>query len=209
MIILVDNKNFAIRTCKDDNSKLYIETLRPNWKGEMKFFSDIGYVVIMSGKEVEDYLDEENIYYVHVEKVAKENFQNFTKRMKKLVDEHVDLLLANNSSEKLIFGINEGGEVTQNINEDLVFSITRDLKTGEYFTRFDTDDLEDKGDVLDLLTDALERAEAELGPSYYGVEEGDFYDNVNFSSGKSIREVLSKLKMFIAVLIASDGEYRF
>ena len=107
MIVLVDNKNYMIRLC-DGNPEVHgFDVSFPNWRGLMKLFSDVGYTVVMCGKEVEDYLDAQGIYYIHVEHKAKENFENFKKRMNRMIQENKEYVLKNLSFGRFVWGVTE------------------------------------------------------------------------------------------------------
>lgn len=207
MIILVDNLNFAIRLCEDpeDREHIFISTELPDWQAAMKINSDIGATVVVNGKVAEDYLDAENIYYIHVEQVAKESFVKFVRRMERMIIDNEEMINMNDSSEKLIFGINKAFQTATNIMDDNIFTVTQDRKTGEYFTRFQlSPTLKKEARVAVLKLFERKFLDACLGgANYYGVEEDDFYDDINYSSGMSLREVAGKLHMFIAVLEAS------
>lgn len=203
MIILVDNKNYMIRLCKDSKTIHGFDVTYPNWKGMTRLYSDMGFTVVLNGKEAEKWLDENNIYYIHMEFVKKESFKRFSKRLSRTLKEHEELLKKNNSTEKLIFGLSTNLKETNDIHDTLLFSITRDNKTGDYFVRYSCN-LTTRDEKLNFFKEMLRRVEDKFGYNYiYGIEEEDFYRDINFSTGKSLHEVVAKLQMFIAVLEAS------
>ena len=110
MIILIDNKNFMIRLCKDEPHIHGFDVTFPNWQGWMRLLSDMGETVVVSGLEAEEYLDDNNIYYVHVEYVAKESFLKFIRRLNRLVEENKEYIETSNSFAKLVFAVARDGE---------------------------------------------------------------------------------------------------
>lgn len=143
MIILIDNKNFMIRYCKDEPNIHGFDVTFPNWQGWMKLLSDIGDTVVVSGPEAEKYLDKHNIYYVHVERVAKESFFKFERRLKRLIEENKEFIETNTSFAKLAFAVTvDGNKGTINTNNEA--AIWRYHEDSRYYVDFDVDMEEDK-----------------------------------------------------------------
>lgn len=203
MIILVDNHNYALRLCKDNKKYAYVSTTQDQWKFTMKVLSDIDVRVVVDEKEIEDYLDEHNIYYIHVEHIEKENFERFTKRMEKMIEERQHLIDTNQSTEKLIFGITRDGSTKATYKTDNVFYIIREHCNNEYSTYFELDEKLPVKERVAILKGWEKKLVEHFGEVPYGVEEDDFYMDVNFSSGKSIQELVAKFHMYIAVVEAS------
>lgn len=110
MIILIDNENYMIRLCENDPDIYGFRPSFPNWKEIVKFLSDTNHMVVLSGEEQEQWLDENNIYYVHVEKKAKENFENFKKRMYRQIEENKEFIQNSLSFGTLIYAEKVDGE---------------------------------------------------------------------------------------------------
>lgn len=140
MIILIDNKNYMIRYCQDEPEIHGFDTSFPNWQGYTKLLSDIGYTVVLSGKEAEDYLDENNIYYIHIENKAKENFVNFTKRLNKLIQENEEFLKVNTSYGKLVWGVTEQLTEDATIDTDNLVEVWRLNEDNSYHITINIDE---------------------------------------------------------------------
>lgn len=132
MIILIDNKNFMIRYCKDEPNIHGFDTTFPHWQGWMRLLSDIGETVVVSGPEAEKYLDSHNIYYVHVEAVAKESFLKFVRRLNRLVKENKEYIETSTSFGKLVFAVTASGE-KGTINTDNLLEIWRYNEDNNYY----------------------------------------------------------------------------
>ncbi len=204
MIILVDHKNYAIRLCEDeaDEQNIFISEERPTWSGEAMMLSDMGKTVVLTGDAAEEFLDDNNIYYIHVPYVAKENFENFKKRMNRMVEERRDQIDRNNSREKLVYGFDKDLNTNVTMDTDTIFKITRDLKTDEYHSTLNLPE----GNKVLMLSLVIAKCEEDFGIAMYGMEpnDSDFYDDVNFSSGKSVLELISKLKMYRAIVMQAN-----
>ena len=203
MIILADNKNYAIRLCKESETEHFIETegAPETVFGAMRLLSDICFTVVVSGTEAEEYLDENNIFYVHIETIKKENFERWTKRLSKLIEEEQELIEATNTSEKLIFALTEDME-RGTFKTNNILEVTRDLKTDEYFVTLNLEGYSTCTQIV-ILDECIKAMEDNFGVAGFGVDDGDFYNDINFSSGKSILEIICKMKMFRAILKAS------
>ena len=132
MIILIDNKNFMIRYCEDDPNIHGFDTSFPNWKGLVTFLSDIGERVVVSGPEAEKFLDDNNIYYVHVEHVAKESFAKFVRRLDRLVEANKEYIETSLSFGKLIFAVTKEGK-KGTVSTDNLMSVWRYNEDGRYY----------------------------------------------------------------------------
>lgn len=203
MIILIDNKNYMIRLCKDSPVIHGFDVTYPNWKGLAKFYSDIGETALLSGPEAESFLDENNIYYIHVEAKKKENFENFKRRMNRMIEENKEFIESSLSEIKLLFGVNKLGKVTNDVREDFAFCIVQDVKDGRVYIQYDID-TESLREKIILLSHFEEMAIEKFGKNCTGftVEDTDFYDGFNFSSGENVTEALAKFHMFIAAMIS-------
>lgn len=182
MIILIDNKNFMIRLCKDSEEYHGFDVSFPGWKELTKFLSDIGFTVLLSGPVAEKFLDDEGLYYIHVEHVAKESFFKFERRLNRLIKENQKYLDTSMSFGKLMFAIARDGSkgtIHSNnlmeiwrMNDDHRFYINSDM---------DIDDLVEilEGDFEKLLT--IEKKVAkELGCE--GIEElSELSDEVDYA----------------------------
>lgn len=138
MIILIDNKNFMIRYCKDEPRIHGFDTSFPCWQGWMRLLSDIGETVVVSGPEAEEYLDSHNIYYVHVEHVAKESFFKFERRLNRLVEENKEYIETSMSFGKLVFAVTKDGS-RGTINTDNLLEIWRYNEDGMYYVDVNID----------------------------------------------------------------------
>lgn len=141
MIILIDNKNYMIRYCEDSPEIHGFDVSFPHWEICARFLSDIGYTVVLSGKEAEDYLDEHDIYYIHVENKAKENFVNFTKRLARIVKENKEFLDRNSSWGVLVTGLTR--DFSKDITVDTIncVEIWKMHEDGRYYIGLDLDDV--------------------------------------------------------------------
>ena len=141
MIILIDNKNYMIRYCENSPEIHGFDVSFPHWQGCARFLSDIGYTVVLSGKEQEDWLDANDIYYVHVEHKAKENFVNFTKRLERLVKENKSFIERNNTLGVLVTGLTRG--LSKDITIDTIncVEIWKMHENGRYYIGLDLDDV--------------------------------------------------------------------
>lgn len=138
MIILIDNKNFMIRYCKDEPRIHGFDTSFPCWQGWMCLLSDIGETVVVSGPEAEKYLDDNNIYYVHVEHVAKESFLKFTRRLARLVKENQEYIDTSLSFGKLVFAVTGDGE-KGNVKTENLLEIWRYNEDDNYYIDINID----------------------------------------------------------------------
>ena len=205
MIILIDNKNYMIRYCQDEPHIHGFDVSYPNWKGLMKLLSDIGETVVVSGEEAEQYLDENHIYYIHVEHKAKESFETFVKRLNRLVKENQEFIDANLSSCKLLFGIAKEGEKAT-VNTDNVFAIWKDLETEDYFMEINVEE-DINPSTLKLLLDHF----ADEARAWYGnhPEKATTLDlsellteDVSVVYGNTIEDLLLKLEFMAYVVEA-------
>ena len=96
MIILIDNKDYMIKLCKNSPDIHGFDTSFPCWHGFMKLYSDTGMMSVVSGKEAEEYLDKNNIYYVHIEDEG-ESYKEFLLKT-------IDALKDNEELEKVLAG---------------------------------------------------------------------------------------------------------
>lgn len=140
MIILIDNENYMIRLCKDDPNIHGFHPSYPNWKAIVRFLSDIGEMVVLSGDEQEQWLDENAIYYVHVEKKPKENFENFKKRMYRQIEENKEYVETSTSYGKRVYSVEVRGRTTIEVwrmNDDNKYHIVLDIKDNDNDTMAD------------------------------------------------------------------------
>ena len=110
MIILIDNENYMIRLCKNDPDIYGFHPSFPNWKEIVKFLSDTNHMVVLSGEEQEQWLDENNIYYVHVESKPKESFETFKRRMYRQIEENKEFIQNSLSFGTLVYAEKVNGE---------------------------------------------------------------------------------------------------
>ena len=137
MILLIDNKQNMIRFCENDPDIYGFDPVYPNWKNYVKFLSDTDHMVVLSGDEAEEWLDAENIYYVHVEDKDDETYTQFKRRVDKLIEENREYIDSSTSYGKLIFSLDKSGNPgtrdTENslevwrLNRDGRYHITLDL----------------------------------------------------------------------------------
>ena len=210
MILLIDNKEFAIEFCKDedDERNVFIENGYPGWKGKAAFLSDIGKRVFLHGAEAEEWLDSSNIYYIHLEEKEGECYLNFICRLFREIHEHKNLIarshVVDGKGAFLEYGIAKGfaGEAT--FDTDNVLEIVRE-SDGTYHTTLSIGDDKSIHEAIAELKSIIAKAESDLGKTGFGVEEDDFYDDVNLSVSHTVAEAISKLKMRLGIMVASAG----
>ena len=210
MIILIDNENYMIRYCKDSPEIHGFSTNFPNWKGYMRFLSDIGFTVVVSGEEAEEYLDESGIYYIHVENKAKESFHTFVRRLERLVRENKEFLDVNLSFGKLVFAVTEDGEKGTIHTENLA-EIWRSNEDRRYYliTNIDPDALKHKREAAAITVEKAlvgEKTTEELEEISEEVDEIiDYTDADNFEkllSADTFREAKMDLLAVCELLAA-------
>lgn len=131
MIALIDNKDYMIELCKDSPDIHGFDVSYPGWEGCMKLCSDIGMMVLVSGKEAEDYLDKNHIYYLHIEDEG-ESYGKFLAKLLDAMEENKDFLESNTSCGKLVYAIDEDlGKGT--IDTENVIEIWRYHEDGKYY----------------------------------------------------------------------------
>ena len=140
MIVLIDNENYMIRLCKDDPNIHGFHPSFPNWKNLAKFLSDAGDMVVLSGDEQEEWLDENNIYYVHVEHKPKESFETFKKRMYRQIKENQEYVDSSMSFGKLVYALTKDSYEKGSINSDNVIEVWRANSDDKYHLRLDLPD---------------------------------------------------------------------
>ena len=202
MIILIDNKNYMIRYCQDEPEIHGFDVSYPNWQGWTKLLSDIGYTVVLSGKEAEDYLDANHIYYIHIENKAKENFVNFTKRLNKLIKENEEFLKVNTSYGKLVWGITAQLTDDATVDTENIVEVWRLNEDGEYHIFVDVDENMPRYALIAVL----ERIE-ELLLKTFKVELDEvkelFYswpEEEDLLSATSLHEMAVKLDTLLSVI---------
>lgn len=131
MIILVDNKDLMVKFCINAEDCHGFDTTFPCWKGWVRLLSDAGETVMVSGKGAEEFLDESNLFYIHVEDVEGEGLMAFTRRMCSLIEEHEEQLSTSTSYGKLVFAVNADGEMGK-VGDDNLLEIWRLNETGRY-----------------------------------------------------------------------------
>ena len=202
MIILIDNKNYMIRYCQDEPEIHGFDVSFPNWQAYTKLLSDIGYTVVLSGEEAEEYLDANNIYYIHIENKPKENFVNFTKRLQKLIKENEDYLKVNTSYGKLVWGVTEQFTTDATADSLNLVEVWRLNEDGKYYISISVDEEMPKYALIAVL----ERIEnllladfdvdiEEVKDLFYGYE-----DEEELSSATSIHEMAVKLDTLLSVI---------
>lgn len=140
MIILIDNENYMIRLCKNDPDIYGFHPSFPNWKEIVKFLSDTNHMVVLSGEEQEQWLDENNIYYVHVESKPKESFETFKRRMYRQIEENKEFIETSTSFGKLVFALTKGSMEKGNVSTDNIVEIWRRNSDDKYSLRLDLPD---------------------------------------------------------------------
>ena len=140
MIVLIDNENYMIRLCKDDPNIHGFHPSFPNWKNLAKFLSDAGDMVVLSGDEQEEWLDENNIYYVHVEHKPKESFETFKKRMYRQIKENQEYVDSSMSFGKLVYALEKDSYEKGSVNSDNVIEVWRHNSDNKYHLRLDLPD---------------------------------------------------------------------
>lgn len=206
MIILADDKKYAMEMCKDSLSVHFVDTeAAGNWGfAAMRLISDMGDVVFVSGAKAERYLDKHQIYYLHVESEEGEDYIGWFRRLPTAVAGEKELLDANDSTYKLIYGIAKDGMQKATAYTDNAIDVRLERETGTYFASIDGE-LSAEGQI-DVISKAIEGLEARFGEVRYGTEPNDFYEDINLSSGKSVQEIVAKLKMRRAILRDSLGK---
>ena len=131
MIALIDNKDYMIRLCKDSPDIHGFDTSFPGWKGVVRLNSDIGMMSVVSGKEAEDWLDDNHIYYVHIEDEG-ESYKEFLTKLRKALLDNEEFILSNNSFGKLVYGVTEDLE-DASIETDNILEIWRYHEDGRYY----------------------------------------------------------------------------
>jgi hypothetical protein len=105
----------------------------------------------------------------------------------------------NNSKETFIWGISTEGE--SDAFSDNLISLMQDKTTKEYYLIIDEDIIEDgRVDDLAILLDMFK--EWYNKSSYSNTENfeltlSDMYENISVTSGKTIKEVITKLDAFL------------
>ena len=140
MIVLIDNENYMIRLCKDTPKIHGFHPSYPNWKNLVKLLNDMDEMVVLSGKEQEQWLDDNNIYYVHVEAKPKESFETFKKRMYRQIEENKEYIETSTSFGKLVFALTKGNMVKGNVSTDNIVEVWRRNSDNKYSVRFDLPD---------------------------------------------------------------------
>ena len=125
MIVLIDNENYMIRLCKDTPDIHGFHPSFPNWKNLVKFLSDAGDMVVLSGEEQEQWLDENNIYYIHVEAKPKESFETFKRRMYRQIKENQEYVESSMSFGKLVYALKKDSYEKGTVNSDNVIEVWR------------------------------------------------------------------------------------
>ena len=120
MIILIDNKDYMIKLCKDSPDIHGFDSSFPGWKCFARLYSDIGLMVLLSGIEAERYLDSKQIYYIHIEDEG-ETYREFLIRILDALEENIQFISTNTSFGKLVYSIDddleEGTVETNNVLE--------------------------------------------------------------------------------------------
>ena len=129
-----------IRLCKDDPNIHGFHPSYPNWKNLVKFLSDAGDMVVLSGKEQEQWLDENNIYYIHVEAKAKESFETFKKRMYRQIEANKEYVESSMSFGKLVYALKKDSYEKGSVNTDNVIEVWRENSDNKYHLRLDLPD---------------------------------------------------------------------
>lgn len=206
MITLIDEKEYAIRICEDENDEhnVFIDEGYPNWKGHAALLSDLGKNVFLSGKEAEEWLDAKNVFYIHVERKPHELFCDFHYRLHNEKAKHRKEISRSTFHETLVYGVSkDDSDPYASFETDNVFEIVRDNESGDYLTHLNLGEYETTEEKAKILRKALEKAEREVGGIAYKAEDDDFYDDVNLSSGKGLLEALGKLRIRLAILEGS------
>lgn len=215
MIVLIDNKDYMIRLCENSEDIHGFDSTYPHWEGLMRLNSDIGMMSVVSGKEAEDYLDENHIYYIHIEDEG-ESYKEFLIKLLEELKDNEELINSNMSYGKLIYGITDELE-DATIETNNILEIWRYHEDGRYYldlTLF-SELKEFPGYVLKSVCDTLlDKTVHDIAPSmeleelaeemidFEGSWDGDFD---SLFSADSLREMIIKL----AVLLKSiyTGEY--
>ena len=94
-------------------------------------------MVVLSGKEQEQWLDDNNIYYVHVEAKPKESFETFKKRMYRQIEENKDYIDSSNSNGKLVFALTKEWMTSGTLDTDNIVEIMRRNSDDRFEMRLD------------------------------------------------------------------------
>lgn len=208
MIMLIDNLELAKRICADesDEKHIFIAAGYPNWKSLAEFFSNIGRTVVLHGDEAEKWLDANCIYYIHHEdKEGECLFESFIRLLKEVRD-NLDSIyksrIVDGRGETLVFGLTREGERAESFDDDSLIEIVRDAD-GVYHTFIHIGDDTPIGEATGVLGACIIELEKAIGKAPYEVQEDDFYDDINLSTGKTLKEVARKLRMRLAIMAGS------
>lgn len=213
MIILADDKEFAMELCKDEKDlrNIFIETGYENWKGLAELHSSLGKRIFLNGYEAEEWLDDNGIYYVHITGGDHDGtFDDFKVSLEEAIALRRPLIdrsrVIGGKGETLVYGIVRGGSGKRaTFLTDNSLELVRDSEGGIHTTLSIGDD---KGihEAIAELKSIIAAAEGDFGKTGFGVEEMDFYDDLNLAVSGSVAEAISKLKMRLGIMMASAGE---
>lgn len=215
MIILADDKEFAMELCKDEKDlrNIFIETGYDNWKGLAELHSSLGKRIFLSGGEAEEWLDGSGIYYVHITGGDHDGtFDDFKVSLEESIALRRTLIdrsrIIGGKGETLIYGIVRGGRGKRaTFLTDNSLEFVRDSE-GRIHTTLSIGDDKGISEAIAELKSIIATAEGDFGPTGFGVEEMDFYDDLNLAVSGSVAEAISKLKMRLGIMMASAGELR-
>jgi hypothetical protein len=131
MIILVDNKDYMIKLCENSEDIHGFDTSFPCWQGHARLCSDIGMMAVVSGPEAEKFLDDNHIYYVHIEDEG-ESYKEFLTKLMDALIENKEFILTNNTFGKLVYGLDEDLEPATT-ETDNILEIWRYHEDGRYY----------------------------------------------------------------------------
>ena len=129
-----------IRLCKDTPDIHGFHPCYPNWQNYVKLLNDMDEMVVLSGKEQEEWLDANNIYYVHVESKPKESFETFKRRMYRQIEENKEYIETSTSFGKLVFALTKSSMEKGNVSTDNIVEIWRRNSDNKYSLRLDLPD---------------------------------------------------------------------